>query len=397
MISVTRNSHMPSVDDSRCCSMFAKRCCSECCATTSVLLGNGNLLRQLVVVVGLPSDDGSLLEVVRRRRRSSSPLQSGSLPWVVSGYLAIPQRPEQINQWQQIAESQDGSSSGGEHVEHLELRCIRVIAPRHAHISENKLGKECQIESGEDESRGDSPPRFRIHAASDLRPPEMNSRQVRHHCAAHHDEVEVRDDKVGIRDVDIDAERRQEQAGHTTHREQTDEAERVKHWGVQIDAALIHRRGPVEDLDCRWYRDEVAEDRKHQRRIHRNSRDEHVVRPNKESEDSDADGGESYKVVTEDALARKTGYDFRHHCHARQDHDVHGGMRVEPEQVLEQHRIPAYFRIENPYVEEAFESNQREGDRKNRSSQHLDNGSRVMTPAEQPQARPTQAGSTHTV
>src|SRR5207244_2635052 len=35
MISVTRNTHMPSVPASRCCSMFSKWCCSALCAATS--------------------------------------------------------------------------------------------------------------------------------------------------------------------------------------------------------------------------------------------------------------------------------------------------------------------------------------------------------------------------
>ena len=47
--------------------------------------------------------------------------------------------------------------------------------------------------------------------------------------AAHHDVVEVGHDEVSVGDVDVDAQRRQEQAGQAADREQADEAEGVEH------------------------------------------------------------------------------------------------------------------------------------------------------------------------
>ena len=55
--------------------------------------------------------------------------------------------------------------------------------------------------------------------------------------------------------------------------------------------------------------------------------------------------------IAEDAFAREAGDDLADHAHARQNHDVDGRVRVEPEQVLEQDRIAAVGRIENADVQ----------------------------------------------
>src|SRR3954451_10057644 len=178
MISVTRKIHMPSVVDSRCCSMFAKWCCSECWATASVLTANGDLLRHLVVFVGFPRYDGSFIEVESRRRRGGHPFQSNGVPWIVAGQCAVTQRPQQINERQQVSDSKDGSARAGEHVQHLELTRVRVILTRHTDIAENELRQESQVEANEDQPCGDTSPGLGIHAAGDLGPPEMDSGQV---------------------------------------------------------------------------------------------------------------------------------------------------------------------------------------------------------------------------
>ena len=50
-------------------------------------------------------------------------------------------------------------------------------------------------------------------------------------------------------------------------------------------------------------------------------------------------------------LREKAVIEFAHHAHARQNHDVHGGVRIEPEQMLEQERIAADGRIEDADVQ----------------------------------------------
>ena len=44
------------------------------------------------------------------------------------------------------------------------------------------------------------------------------------------------------------------------------------------------------------------------------------------------------KRVAEDPLAREAGHELADHAHGGQDHDVDRGVRVEPEEVLEEDR-----------------------------------------------------------
>ena len=121
------------------------------------------------------------------------------------------------------------------------------------------------------------------------------------------------------------------------------------------------------------------------------------MRPHQEPEHGDGDGSQRHELVAEDALARETGDDLADDAHARQNHDVHSGMRIEPEQVLEQKRIAAQLRIEHADVEGPLQRHQQQRDGDHRSSQNHDDGGRVVRPAEQRQAAPGQAGSAHAV
>ena len=48
------------------------------------------------------------------------------------------------------------------------------------------------------------------------------------------------------------------------------------------------------------------------------------------------------------------GDDLRDDAHRGQDHDVDGRVRIEPEEVLEQHRVSAHRRVEETDLEDAF-------------------------------------------
>ncbi len=54
---------------------------------------------------------------------------------------------------------------------------------------------------------------------------------------------------------------------------------------------------------------------------------------------------------------------------AGQNHDVDRGVRIEPEQVLEQQRIAAAGGIEDAQVERTFEDHQQQRDRQHRRAQ----------------------------
>ena len=103
------------------------------------------------------------------------------------------------------------------------------------------------------------------------------------------------------------------------------------------------------------------------------------------------------KAVAEDALAREAGDDLADDAHRRQNHDVDGGMRVEPEQVLEEERIAAELGIEDAEVERRSSGHQHDGDGDDRRAENLDDAGGVVRPDEQRQARPGHARRAHAV
>ena len=169
------------------------------------------------------------------------------------------------------------------------------------------------------------------------------------------------------------AERRQEQAGQAADREQADEAERVEHRRLERDRALVERRRPVEHLDRRGDRDREAEEREHHRRVRRVAGDEHVVAPDEEAEARDGQRSRRRRSCSRrSSCARRSTTSSLMHAHRRQDHDVDGRVRVEPEQVLEQHRVAAERRVEDAEVEQrARRTTSTMRDRDDRRAEHL--------------------------
>ena len=68
---------------------------------------------------------------------------------------------------------------------------------------------------------------------------------------------------------------------------------------------------------------------------------EHVMAPDDEAQAGDAGDRVDHRPVAEQRLAGEGGDDVGDHAHRRQDHDVDGRVRVEPEQVLPQQRSAA--------------------------------------------------------
>ena len=122
-----------------------------------------------------------------------------------------------------------------------------------------------------------------------------------------------------------------------------------------------------------------------------------MVRPYQESEHGDANAGHGNEAVAKHPLARKAGDDLGDHAHGGQDHDVHRGVRVEPEQVLEEQWIAAADGIENSELEDPFEHHEQQRDRQHRRAQQLDDAGSVVRPDEQRQSRPGHSWRTHTV
>src|SRR5438874_4796682 len=96
------------------------------------------------------------------------------------------------------------------------------VSPRHAHVSQDELWEECQIESDENNHGGKSSPGFRIQPSCYLRPPEMHPPKEPQDRAAHHYVMEVRDNEIGIVHVNVEPERPQEHTRQSANRKQAD-------------------------------------------------------------------------------------------------------------------------------------------------------------------------------
>src|SRR5215472_8427305 len=202
--------------------MSAKWCCRLCSAISISLVANGYLLINLglvFIVVSFPSNHRCLVKVMRRLRRWCHPLQTYGMPRIWSGVLAISQRPHEVNHWQHIPDRQHGRASGGQHVEYLELRWIRVVAAWHSQVADNELREKCQVKTNKHKQRRELRPSLRIQLAGHLRPPEVQPRQVGQNHAAHHHVMEMRHHKVSIGHVHVDTEGRQEHSGKAANRE----------------------------------------------------------------------------------------------------------------------------------------------------------------------------------
>src|SRR5439155_6020947 len=114
-------------------------------------------------------------------------------------------------------------------------------------------------------------------------------------------------------------------------------------------------RCPIENFDRRGNRDKKTQHRENHAGINRLTADEHMMTPDREAQYCYCHARACDEAISENTLARKAGDQFADHTHAWKDHDVNRRMRIEPEEMLEQDRIAAEFRIENADAPEALD------------------------------------------
>src|SRR6267378_532210 len=182
-------------------------------------------IRAVIVVVRLPSDFGRDIEIFSDRRRGRLPFEASAWPGIGTGYFTVAHGPSEINHRQQVAQREDGSSSGGHHIEHLKFRRIAGVAPGHAQVTKNKLREKSEVEAQEKSDGRNAGQKFRIQLAGNLGPPVVQSADVTHHRAANHDVVKVGDDEISIVEMNIQAETGEEETGEAADEEEADEAE----------------------------------------------------------------------------------------------------------------------------------------------------------------------------
>ena len=162
----------------------------------------------------------------------------------------------------------------------------------------------------------------------------MQAAKIREQGPSDHDVVKVRDDEIGVAQMNVSSQRRQKQSGHPADRKQADEPKPIKHWRVVRNRTLIERRRPVKDFNGWRNRDRETQKRKDHPGIYRLAGNEKVMTPNQEPKHGDCQAGECYELIAKNILAWEVSDQFANHPHSRQDHDVNGWMWIEPEQML---------------------------------------------------------------
>ena len=119
--------------------------------------------------------------------------------------------------------------------------------------------------------------------------------------------------------------------------------------------------------------------------------------PHEEAKHRDRDGAERDEAEAEDVAMAVHRDDVADDAHAGQHHDVHRRMRVEPEEVLEQHGIAAHRRVKDSDVETALDDQECDGDAQHGSREHLDDRGRIDRPQEQRHAEPGHSWRTQLV
>ena len=153
----------------------------------------------------------------------------------------------------------------------------------------------------------------------------------------------------------------------------------------------------MRDLDGRKDPDEHRENPERSRVERAHPGDEHVMAPREKAHERDPERRIGDGLVRVRILVSEGRDDLADDPHRREDHDVDRGVRVEPEEVLVEHRIPAARRVEEPPLEPVIESHDEEREPEDRRSEHLDGAGAVHRPHEEGHSHPRHAVGPHRV
>ncbi|CAH0319133.1 hypothetical protein SRABI106_04294 [Rahnella aquatilis] len=111
--------------------------------------------------------------------------------------------------------------------------------------------------------------------------------------------MEVGNQEQAVVQHEVSTRNRQQNTGHTTHREGDDEANSPQHRCVERDTALIHGEQPVEDFYPGRDRNDHRHDAEEGIDVGARTHGEEVVQPNDERQHRDGDGCPYQRGVTE--------------------------------------------------------------------------------------------------
>ena len=125
----------------------------------------------------------------------------------------------------------------------------------------------------------------------------------------------------------------------------------------------MHGHNPVKNFDGGRNGDEKGQKGKNYTGVDGLAADKKMMAPDEETDYGDGQTGIGDESISVYAALAETGYQLADDAHTRQNHDVHGGMRIEPEKMLEQNGIATQGWIEKTKMKRSLneDHNQRDG------------------------------------
>ena len=180
--------------------------------------------------------------------------------------------------------------------------------------------------------------------------------------------VDMRDDEIGVGDLQIGRHGGGHHAGDAADDEHHDEAGEVEKGGGQHRAAGPDRREPGEHGDRARNGDREGRAAEESEREERNAGGEHVVQPDAKAERHGRHRANHHRRITDERPAAEEGQSIGDETHRRQHDDVDPRMREHPEQMLPEQRMAAAVRSKEMRSELAVSPQQKErqADRRDR-------------------------------
>ena len=243
---------------------------------------------------------------------------------------------------------EDGAA-GDDQVQHppAAVGFVGVDAARHAQQAGNVHEVEGEMEADDEEPEVPLAELLREHAAGHLRIPVIEGGKDHEENGADQHVVEVRDDEIGVAELPVEGRDGEHDAGEAGDEELEEEtrwrtSSEVVKWMLppQMVASQLKILMPVGT--------EMTMVEKHEEGVGAGGHadGEHVVRPDAEADEADADRGGDHGRIAEDGLAREDGNDLVGEGEGGQHQDVNLGMAEDPEEVHPEDGRAAGLRVE---------------------------------------------------
>jgi hypothetical protein len=289
------------------------------------------------------------VKVVGLGRGVGEPLQGVAAPGVGGSLLPGAQALPHVVDPDQAAQPQDEGPDGGDQVQlgpAGDVGVVGVVAPGHAQVAQDVLGQEGEEVAHQEEPEVEPAQAVVVHAARHLGPPVVKPSKGPKARSRHEDVVEVGHHEVGVLEVVVQGGHGEHDPGNPPEEEVEDEAQHPVEGGLHLQVPGPEGADDVEKLHPRGNSDEGGEEGEGDLEDGALPHGEHVVGPDHGPQDHDAHLGPDHLLVTKKGLTGEGGGHLGQDPQVGQEHHVDRGVGVEPEELLEENRIPADLRIE---------------------------------------------------